>query len=111
MTEIERRRHPRFKVRVDAQLAQGARRFEGRLKDLCRDAALVEVSDRLEVGDAVALVLGLPGTEGPLAVAGQVVRTAPGGEDSLDAAILFSDVTPALEARIDSFIAQQSQGA
>lgn len=108
MTEIERRRHPRFKVRVDAQLSQGAQLFPGRLKDLCRDAALVEVRHRLDVGDTVGLIL--PGTEAPLEMAGQVVRTAPGDEGSLDAAILFSDVPPAVETRIDTFIAEHSQG-
>ena len=111
MTDSERRRHPRFKVRVEAQLAHGALRFGGRLKDLCRDAALVEVSHRLEMGAEVALALVLPGTEGPLQVVGHVVRTAAGEEGGLEAAILFADLTPTALTRIDFFIAQQSQGA
>jgi Tfp pilus assembly protein PilZ len=111
MTETERRRHPRFKVGVDAQLAKGALRFGGRLKDLCRDAALVEVRQGLAVGDEVALALHLPGTDGPLEVVGHVVRTAPGGDDAMDAAILFADLKPAAETRIDFFIAQQAHGA
>lgn len=111
MTDSERRRHPRFKARVEAQLVHGALRFGGRLKDLCRDAALVEVSRTLAVGDEVALALELPGTGGPLQVVGHVVRTAPGEDGGLDAAILFADLTPTAETRIDFFIAQQAQGA
>ena len=42
---------------------------------------------------------------------GQVVRTAPGEDGGLDAAILFTDLTPAAETRIDFFIAEQAQDA
>jgi hypothetical protein len=111
MTDSERRRQPRFKADVEAQLAHGARRFGGRLKDLCRDAVLVEVSHRLELGDEVAVNLVLPGTDGPLQAVGHVVRTTVGDEGGHEAAILFADLTPTALTRIDFFIAHQSQGA
>jgi hypothetical protein len=104
----ERRKHPRFKVRVGVQLALGAERFPGQLRDLCRDAALVEVEREVAVGSEVALAVQLPGTGGPLQVVGHVVRTAAGDHGGLDIAVLFSEVTPAAETRIDFFIALQA---
>jgi hypothetical protein len=104
----ERRRHPRFKVSVPVQLVLGAERFAGRLKDLCRDAALVEVDREVAVGSELALALKLPGTGGPLQVAGRVVRAATGDDGGHDIAVLFSEVTPAAETRIDFFIALQA---
>jgi Tfp pilus assembly protein PilZ len=109
MTGSERRRHPRYKASLEAQLALGAERFTGRLKDICRDAVLVEVTRSLAHGDEVALALELPGAGGPLQVVGHVVRIAPGEHGGQDAAILFSDLTPAAETRIDFFIGHQAQ--
>lgn len=106
----ERRRSPRFKVRVEAQLALGAERFKGLLKDICRDAALLEVDRDVPVGSELAVVLELPGSEGPLQVVGTVVRQVQvPGEQSQDVAVLFADMTPAAETRIDFFVALQTQ--
>ena len=106
----ERRKSPRFKVRVEAQLALGAERFRGLLKDLCRDAALVEVDRDVPVGSELALVLELPGAGGPLQVVGSVVRQAQApGEHGQDIAILFTDLTPTAETRIEFFVAPSTQ--
>jgi Tfp pilus assembly protein PilZ len=105
----ERRRHPRFKVSVPVQLTFATASFPGRLKDVCRDAALVEIPRSLALGDEVAMALALPGTDGPLEVMGHVVRIAPGESGAQDVAVLFTGVAPAAEARIDLFIAQQAQ--
>ena len=76
----DRRKNPRFKVRVEAQVTHGAQRFRGLLKDICRDAALVEVDHRLEMGSELALALELPGTGGTAAwSSGKVVRLGPLG--------------------------------
>ena len=104
----ERRKSPRFKVRVEAQVAHGAERFRGLLKDICRDAALVEVDRDIPVGSELALALELPGTGGPLHVVGTVVRLC-AGEHGQDVAILFTDVTPGAETRIDFFVALQTE--
>jgi hypothetical protein len=96
---------------VAVEITFGPERFSGQLKDVCRDAALVEVKRPLALGDQVALVLALPGTDGPFQVAGPVVRIASLPEGAQDAAVLFADVTPAAEARIDLFIAAQSASA
>jgi PilZ domain len=107
----ERRKHPRFKVRVPVLVSLGPERFEGRLKDLCRDAALVEINRSVTVGSELALALQLPGTGGPLLVVGSVVREAEGEDGSRVVAVLWRDVTPATETRIDFFVALQGQDA
>ena len=104
----ERRKSPRFKVRVEAQVAQGAERFRGLLKDVCRDAALVEVDGDIQVGSELGLALELPGAGGPLRVVGTVVRLAT-GEHGQEVAILFTDRTPGAETRIDVFVALQTR--
>jgi hypothetical protein len=50
--------------------------------------------------------MALPGTGGPLEVGGKVIRVAPGDGDAHRLAILFTNLTPAAETRIDFFIAQ-----
>jgi len=107
----ERRRHPRFQVSVAADVTFGPETFPGRLKDICRDAALVEVGHSLSLGDEVALSIALPGEGERLAIVGRVVRLADGDDGAHDAAVLFSDLTPTAETRIELFIAQQTDPA
>jgi PilZ domain len=102
----ERRRSPRFAVDVPVRLTSGGASFPGHLKDLCRDAVLVETHQALPIEAPVAVAMALPGTGGPLEVEGRVIRVAPGEGDARRVAILFTNVTPAAETRIDFFIAQ-----
>jgi len=105
----DRRKSPRFAVRVPVQLTAGGEVHPAILKDLCRDAALVEIRHPLQLGIQVSLLLKLPGTGGPLQLEGHVVRVAPGPEaGALEVAVLFADVTKAAETRIDFFIALQA---
>ena len=105
----DRRRQPRFLVRVPVQLTTGSEVHPAILKDLCRDAGLVEIRHGLELGSEVSLLLKLPGTGGPLQVGGHVVRVAPGAEaGTLEAAVLFANVTAAAETRIEFFITLQT---
>ena len=108
MTQPERRRYPRFKVQVPVQVQAGGGRLEGMLKDLCRDAVLVETASALDLGSAVSLTAELPGTGGPVHMVGRVVRLAAGAGGRHDLAILFTSVSTAAEARIDDFIALQA---
>jgi len=102
----ERRKSPRFSVEVPVRLTSGGASFPGHLKDLCRDAVLVETHRALTLESPVAVAMALPGTGGPLEVGGKVIRVAPGEGDAQRVAILFTSVTPAAETRIDFFIAQ-----
>jgi len=105
----ERRRNPRFAVEVPVRLTSGGAAFPGRLKDLCRDAVLVETTHGLPIDAMVAVAMALPGTGGPLEVGGKVIRVVRGDGEEQRLAILFTSVTPAAETRIDFFIAQHEQ--
>jgi hypothetical protein len=107
MSEEDRRKSQRFAVTVPVRITLGAESFAGVLHDLCRDAALIESQRECPVGSDLRLALALPGTGGPLQVAGRVIRLAPDEGEGHVFAILFTDVTPAVETRIDFFIALQ----
>ena len=77
------------------RLTAGGNAFPAYLKDLCRDAVLVETHQALPVDSQVAVAMALPGTGGPLEVGGRVIRVAPGDGDAHRVAILFTNVTPA----------------
>jgi hypothetical protein len=104
----ERRKNPRYEVDVPVRLTVEGRAHVGRLRDVCRDAALVEVHGRWPLGTPVVLAMELPGTEWPLQVGGTVIRVAPGEGDATATAVVFTDLTPAAETRIDFFIALNS---
>jgi hypothetical protein len=110
MSQPERRKSPRFSVNVPVRLTFGQDTAHGTLKDLCRDAALVESAHAAPLGSDVTLALALPGTGGPLQVAGRVVRVSPGEQGTQDMAVLFTDVSTAAETRIDFFITLQQGG-
>ena len=110
MTEPDRRRYPRFKVKVPVQIAFGSERLTGLLMDLCRDAALIESATAIPVDSEVILAAELPGTGGPVQAVGKVVRLSPGPGGNHDMAVLFTDLSPAAETRIDYFIALQTTG-
>jgi hypothetical protein len=107
MTTPERRKSPRFAVDVPARLSVGNDVVVGRLRDVCRDAALVVADRSFALETEVSLAMELPGTGGPMLLRGKIVRLAPGDQGGHGMAILFHDITPAAAARIDFFIAQQ----
>lgn len=102
----ERRKSQRFAVDVPVRLSFAGSSFPGHLKDVCRDAVLVETHRVLPIDSEVAVAMALPGTGGPLEVVGRVIRVSPGDGDAQRLAILFTSLTPAAETRIDFFIAQ-----
>jgi PilZ domain len=107
----DRRKNPRFAVAAPLRLKAGTFSTEGRLRDICRDAALVEVEAPQALGAFVNLAFDLPGTgEGPVEASGQVIRVAPGEGGAHGAAVLFTDVAPQAAARIEFFLALQSGG-
>jgi PilZ domain-containing protein len=105
----ERRKNQRFQVEVPVRLTSGGASFPAHLRDVCRDAVLVETHRALTVDTQVAVAMALPGTGGPLEVGGRVIRVTPGDGDAQRVAILFTSVTPAAETRIDFFIAQHEK--
>jgi len=107
MSVPERRKSPRFMVDVPARLSVGGEILMGRLRDVCRDAALAETQLSFAVDTEVVLAMELPGTGGPLQLRGRIARLAPGEQGGCGMAILFHDITPAAAARIDFFVAKQ----
>jgi hypothetical protein len=103
----ERRKSPRVVVDVPVRLTLGRDSLPGRLRDICRDAALVEVHQECPLGSDVSLMFELAEEDGPLQVTGQVIRLAPGDGDARAVAVLFRDVHPSAEGRIDMFLARQ----
>jgi hypothetical protein len=85
----------------------GGEKKPGRLKDVCRDAALIEVDRWEALGTEVSLEIGLPGAAGPLRLDGRVIRLAPGEQGTHGIAILFTSPSPEAESRIDAFVAAQ----
>jgi PilZ domain len=102
----DRRKNPRFPVDVPVRLTGEGGVQSARLKDICRDAALVEGDQVWPLDAEVAIAMELPGTGGPLEVTGQVIRIVPGERKGM--AILFTRVSPAAGMRIDFFVALQT---
>ena len=103
----ERRRQPRYPVDIPVRCRVGEESFPGRLKDICRDAALVEAHRLGPLDSRMALSLELPGA-GAVEVTGRVIRHAAGEGDARGMAVLFSDLTPATATRIDLFLSSIS---
>jgi hypothetical protein len=105
VTPPDRRRHPRLVVDLPVRCTADGVSFPGRLKDICRDAALVEAHHACPLDTRMVLALALP-DGGTLEVAGRVIRLAPGDGDSRGMAVLFTEATPAAVTRIDLLLSK-----
>jgi hypothetical protein len=105
----DRRKNPRFPVETPLRLTGGGTSMSGRLRDICRDAALLETEAPQAVGTFVTLSLNLPGTgDDEVVVSGKVIRVAPGEGGGHATAVLFTEVPTAAAARIEVFLALQA---
>lgn len=108
MIHRDRRKHPRYPVKMPVTVTHEDESLTVLVKDICREAVFVEVQRVLTLGAEVTVTFGLPGKDGPLRVGGRVVRVAsndePGGPGI---AILFNEMTPAAQVRLDFFISLQ----
>jgi hypothetical protein len=104
----ERRRNPRVAVELPVRVVVAGRTLPGRLKDLCRDAALVEVHGRCEMGTPVRI--GWETRSGAVEVSGRVIRLALGEGDAQAVAILFGDVPSAAATQIELLIDRRHGG-
>jgi hypothetical protein len=102
----DRRKNPRRAVDLPVRCRAEGRSFPGRLKDICRDAALIEAHEACPLGTPVSLTLNLPGA-GAVEVAGRVIRLAAGEGDARGIAVLFTEATPAAATRIDLFLSRE----
>ena len=106
MNGAERRKSPRKPADLPVRCLVDGRAFPGRLRDICRDAALVDVHEVIPLETRVVLSVDLPGA-GAVEVAGRVIRLAEGEGDARGIAILFTDATPAAATRIDLFLSRE----
>jgi hypothetical protein len=108
MTSAERRKSPRYAVRVPVRMEAEGASAEGHLHDICRDAIFVE-SDRTWPADTeLGLSMDLPGTDGTVEARGRVVRVTTGEPGAQGMAVIFTETTPTAVGRIDLFLGKQS---
>ncbi len=105
MSGADRRKNPRKAVDLPVRCLVDGRSFPGRLRDICRDAALVEAHEAFPLETRMVLALELPGA-GAVEVAGRVIRLAEGEGDARGMAVLFTGATPAAATRIDLFLSR-----
>jgi hypothetical protein len=108
LTGAERRKHPRKVVDLPARCAADGESFPARVRDICRDAALIEAHRACALDTRLVVSLDLPGV-GRLEVAGRVIRLVDGEGDALGIAVLFTDATPAAATRIDLFLSRDPE--
>ena len=107
----ERRRHPRVVVDIPATLRADGADHGVRVRDICRDAALVEGDRTWPLETEVGLRMELPGTGGVVDVQGRVIRLAAGEAGRHGMAILFTDVTATAGMRIDFYVSMQTDSS
>ena len=105
----ERRRNPRYSVNLVARLASVGGTSTGKVRDLCRDAALVETAESIALGTPVELTLDLPGLPSPLVIKGKVVREAQSTDGRRAVAVLFLEEKPELVTQLDFLINAQDE--
>jgi hypothetical protein len=111
LVSLERRKHPRVRVEVPSRLRVAGADHVGSVKDMCRDAVLVETDRSWPVETPVVLEMTLPDTDGAVAVTGRVVREirSDGGPSAV--AVLFDDPDPMTLLKIDLFLELHGQTA
>ncbi len=100
----ERRKSPRAVVDLTGRVTVDRQTSECRVRDLCRDAALVLAERCYPLQTQAALEMELPNTPGPVRVTGRVVRLAPSEQGPHGMAILFDDLPLETTLRIELFV-------
>jgi PilZ domain len=104
----ERRKSPRVVVTdVAARVTVAGVTSSGKLQDICRDAALVEVDRPYPLQTPMTIEVELPGVKGVIRASGPVIRLAPYEDGRHSVAMLFDDLPKEHQLRIDLFISEQ----
>jgi PilZ domain len=106
----ERRGSPRYRVDVPARLMVAAETLDVHLKDVCRDAALVDVARALELDSEVYLKVEFHWTGGVLEIPGRVIRVVPAESSGHATAILFRGVAPTVATQIALLLDEYEKG-
>ncbi len=100
----ERRKSPRAVVDLPGRVTVGEQTNDCRVRDLCRDAALVLAERCYPLQTQTALEMELPNVPAPVRVTGKVVRLAPSDQGPHGMAILFDDLPLETTLRIELFV-------
>ena len=104
----ERRKSPRVVVTdVAARVTVSGQTLSGKLQDICRDAALVDVERSFPLQTPMTIEAELPGVKGVIRASGHVIRLAPYDDGRHSVAVLFDDLPKEHQLRIDLFISEQ----
>ena len=104
----ERRKSPRVVVTdVSARVTAGSETLTGKLQDICRDAALVEIDRSFALQTPMTIEVELPGVKGVIRASGHVIRLAPYDDGRHSVAVLFEELPKEHQLRIDLFISEQ----
>jgi hypothetical protein len=106
----DRRGSPRYRVDLPARLIVGEKTLEAQLRDVCRDAALVEAAEPLPLGTEVYIAVELHWTGGPLELPGRVIRVDSVWSATHAMAVLFRGVTPAVAIQIELLLDEYQRG-
>ncbi len=106
----ERRGHPRYRVDVPARLLVAAESLNVHVRDVCRDAALVDAPRELALDSEVYLGVEFHWTGGPLEIPGRVIRVVPGENGSYATAVLFRGVAPVVATQIALMLDEYEKG-
>ncbi len=103
----ERRKSPRVAVDAKARLTIGTEKIDARVRDICRDAVLVETERSFPIQTQVVVETELPNVSGAIRGVGRVIRHAKGPDDAHAMAILFDEISAEAMLRIDLFVSEQ----
>lgn len=103
----ERRKSPRVAVDAKARLTIGEEKIEARVRDICRDAVLIETERSFPIQTEVTFETELPKVAGTIRASGRVIRHAKGQDGTQAMAILFDQIAPEATLRIDLFVSEQ----
>ena len=106
----ERRGSPRYRVDLPARLIVGEKTLDAQLRDVCRDAALVEAGQALPLHAEVYIAVELHWTGGPLELPGRVIRVEAVDTGAHAMAILFRGATPAVAIQIELLLDEYQRG-
>jgi hypothetical protein len=98
----ERRRSPRFTADMAVAVSTAEETIEGRVKDICREAFLMEAERSFRRETVVSVVLRLPEPEPPLTVKGKVARLGPTRQGVM--AVLFQEPDSSALERLDDLL-------
>jgi hypothetical protein len=103
----ERRKSPRVAVEAAARLTVGEEKLDARVRDICRDAVLLECERSFPLQTEVTVETELPKVSGAIRASGRVIRHAKGDDAVLAMAILFDQISAESTLRIDLFVSEQ----